>query len=105
MRYGRLQNEAAKAWHFSPLLLARLFDDERNGILVWPEVRALTFETMKFKIWCIEKYRRAHDMTAPETADLFKRYGVFQFLEMPALQWQSLENTVMDIEEFIEVRS
>lgn len=65
----------------------------------------MTFETMKFKIWCIEFYRRKHGLTAPETIDLFEGYGVFDFLEIPALQWQSLENTVMDIEEFIEVRS
>lgn len=65
----------------------------------------MTFETMKFKIWCIEVYRRTHDMTAPDTVDLFKRYKVFDFLEMSPLQWQSLENTVMDIDEFIDARS
>lgn len=51
----------------------------------------MTFETMKFKIWCIEHYRRSHGLTAPETVDLFNRYGVFDFLEHPTLQWQSLE--------------
>ena len=65
----------------------------------------MTFETMKFKIWCIEHYRRSHGLTAPETVDLFNRYGVFDFLELPTLQWQSWENTVMDIDEFIENRS
>lgn len=65
----------------------------------------MTFETMKFKIWCIEAYRRTHAMTAPDTVDLFKRYKVFDFLEMSPLQWQSLENTVMDIDEFIDTHS
>lgn len=36
--YDRLQNEATKVWHFSPFLLADLFEDEQNGSLVWPEV-------------------------------------------------------------------
>lgn len=36
--YDRLQNESTKVWHFSPLLLADLFDDEQNGSLIWPEV-------------------------------------------------------------------
>lgn len=44
-------------------------------------------------------------MTAPDTVDLFKRYKVFDFLEMSPLQWQSLENTVMDIDEFIDTHS
>lgn len=65
----------------------------------------MTYETMKFKIWCIEFYRHKHGMTAPEAVELFEKYGVFDFLEMPALQWQFIENTVLDIEEFIEVRS
>lgn len=62
-------------------------------------------ETMKFKIYCIEQYRRAHGMAAPDVVDLFEKYDVYSFLDLPALQWQSLENTVMDIDEFIEVRS
>ena len=65
----------------------------------------MTFETMKFKIWCIEHYRHSHGMTAPETIDLFKKYDVFSFLDHSVLQWQSLDNTIIDIDEFIEARS
>ena len=36
--YDRLQDEETKAWHFSALLLAKLFDDEQNGDLVRPEM-------------------------------------------------------------------
>ncbi len=36
---------------------------------------------------------------------LFQKHNVFDFLELPALQWQSIENTVMDIDEHIEARS
>lgn len=61
-------------------------------------------ETMRFKIFCIEEYRRKHGMTAPETIALFEKFGVFGFLEQPALRWQFLENTVMDIDEYIETR-
>ncbi len=59
---------------------------------------------LEFKVYCIEEFRKKHGMTAPETVDLFDRYGVFKFLELPAMQWQSLENSVLDIEEFIEAR-
>ena len=61
-------------------------------------------ETMKFKIYCIEEYKHMHKMTAPEVVDLFEEYGVYEFLNLPALQWQSLRNTVLDIDEFIDNR-
>ena len=47
-------------------------------------------DTVKFKVYCVEEYRRAHGLTAPQTVDLFERYGVFGFLDEPALRWQSL---------------
>ena len=61
-------------------------------------------ETMKFKIYCIEEYKRMHTMTAPEVVDLFEKYGIYEFLNLPALQLQSLQNTVLDIDEFIDNR-
>ena len=61
-------------------------------------------ETMKFKIYCIEVYKSMDKMTAPEVVDLFEEYGVYEFLNLPALQWQSLQNTVLDIDEFIDNR-
>ncbi len=62
-------------------------------------------DTLKLKVFCIENYRMKHGLTAPETMRLFERYGVLDYLEEPALQWQSVENTVLDVEEFIAVRS
>lgn len=35
--YDRLQEEETKVWHFSPRLLAELFDEEQNGKIDWPE--------------------------------------------------------------------
>lgn len=62
-------------------------------------------DTVKFKVYCVEEYLRVHGLTAPQTVDLFERYGVFGFLDEPALRWQSLDNTVMDIDEYIEARA
>ena len=62
-------------------------------------------DTLKLKVFCIEEYRTKHGLTAPETMRLFERYGVLDYLECPTLQWQSIENTVLDVEEFIENRS
>lgn len=63
------------------------------------------WSTAKFKIYCIEEYRQKHGMTAPDTVKLFDKYGVFGFMSLPAMQWQSLENAVLDMEEYIEARS
>lgn len=62
-------------------------------------------DTLKLKVFCIEEYRTKHGLTAPDTLRLFDQYGVMDFLNDEVLQWQSLENTVLDIEEFIRVRS
>ncbi len=62
-------------------------------------------ESMKFKVYCIQEFSRVHDITAPETVDLFEKYDVYSLLDHTALRWQSLENTVLDIDEFISSRS
>lgn len=36
--YACLSQEKTKLWHYSSLLLAQLFNDERSGNLVFPEV-------------------------------------------------------------------
>lgn len=59
-------------------------------------------DTLKLKVLCIEAYRMKHGLTAPQTFELFDRHGVFDYLNEPALQWQCIENTVLDVEEFIE---
>lgn len=60
--------------------------------------------SLEFKVYIIEEYRMKHGLTAPETLELFDRYGVLGFLENTALLGQSLTNTVLDVEEFIDVR-
>ena len=36
--YSYLEDEKSKVWHYSPSMLAQLFDDERAGQLILPEV-------------------------------------------------------------------
>ena len=35
--YAALSDERTMVWHYSPLTLAELFEDESRGELVWPE--------------------------------------------------------------------
>jgi hypothetical protein len=62
-------------------------------------------ETLKFKIYCIIEFSRIHGMTAPEAVDLFERYNVYSFLDVPELRWQNLEDTVTDIDRYIASRA
>ena len=36
--YSYLEDEKTKVWHYSPMMLAILFNEEREGELVWPDV-------------------------------------------------------------------
>ncbi len=62
-------------------------------------------ETMRFKVHCVEEYSLAHGISPKETIRIFDRYGVFDFLNLPAMRWQPLCDSVYDIDEFIRARS
>ncbi len=62
-------------------------------------------ETMRFKVHCIEEYSQAHSISPEETVKIFDRYGVLDFLNLPAMRWQPLSDSVYDIDEFIAARS
>lgn len=36
--YLLLEDEKTKVWHYSPVMLAILFNEERDGKIVWPDV-------------------------------------------------------------------
>ena len=36
--YSYLEREETKVWQYSTLMLVELFNEERSGILIWPEV-------------------------------------------------------------------
>lgn len=36
--YSQLEKEETKVWHYSTTMLAQLFNDERTGTRIWPEV-------------------------------------------------------------------
>lgn len=62
-------------------------------------------ETMRFKVHCIEEYSQAHGISPKETVRIFCEHGVLEFLDLPAMRWQPLSDTVCDIDEFIAARS
>lgn len=62
-------------------------------------------ETMRFKVHCVEEYSLSHNIQPKETIRIIDEYGVFDFLNLPAMRWQPLCDSMYDIDEFIENRS
>ena len=56
-------------------------------------------ETMRFKVHCVEEYSLAHKISPKETVRMF------DFLNLPAMRWQPLCDSMYDIDEFIDSRS
>ncbi len=62
--------------------------------------------TAHFKIFCLERYKSAHQMTGNDTIRLFKKYGVLDYLGSfyDVLHTFGEKYIVADIDEFIASR-
>jgi len=63
-------------------------------------------EVVKFKAFCIERYKYAHNLKGRETLNLFKQYGVMDYIEAfyDVLHTFGDKYIVADIDEFITAR-
>ncbi len=63
-------------------------------------------KTLEFKVFCFESYRSEKKMTGRETMQLFKKYGVLDYLETcyNVLHTTGRAYIVEDIDIFIEAR-
>jgi len=64
-------------------------------------------EIVKFKVFCLERYKFAHNLNGRETLSLFKQYGVMEYIEAfyDVLHTFGDKYIVMDIDEFIAARA
>ncbi len=100
--YRGLHNPSTEYYALTPEQLADLFDAEK---MPFPETRTTTgSDTVKFKVYCVVEYSRIRKMDSADTIKLFLKYGVLELLDMEMLQWQDLESTVDEIDEFIYYR-
>ncbi len=100
--YRGLHDPSTEYYALAPEQLADLFDAEK---MPFPETRTTTGdEAMRFKVYCVVEYSRIHEMDAKDTIGVFSKYGVLRFLNHRILQWQDLESTVDEIDEFIYYR-
>jgi len=63
-------------------------------------------ETVKFKAFCIERYKNAHNLKGSEVLRIFKQYGVMDYISSfyDVLHTFGDKYIVADIDEFISVR-
>jgi hypothetical protein len=63
-------------------------------------------KTMQFKVFCIEQYKKKHNMTGVEAMKKFKEFGVFDYLGsfFDVLHSLGAKYIVEDIDMFIEAR-
>ena len=60
----------------------------------------------KFLVYCLEIYRREKKMTGKQVMDLFKKYGIMDYIIScyEALHTTGWQYTVEDIDLFVEAR-
>jgi hypothetical protein len=63
-------------------------------------------EVLKFKAFCLERYKHAHNMKGIDTLRLFQRYGVMDYIGSfyDVLHTFGDRYIVEDIDEFIKTR-
>ena len=63
-------------------------------------------DTAHFKVFCLERYKHAHNLKGKEAFRLFKEYGVLDYIGSfyNVLHTFGDKYIVADIDEFIEVR-
>ena len=63
-------------------------------------------EIIKFKVFCLERYKYAHNLKGNEALSLFKKYGVMEYIDSyyDVLHTFGGQYIVSDIDEFINAR-
>ena len=63
-------------------------------------------ETAHFKVFCLECYKNAHQMKGKDAFNLFRQYGVLEYIGSfyDVLHSYGHQYIVQDIDEFIAVR-
>jgi hypothetical protein len=63
--------------------------------------------TAHFKVFCLERFKSKHRMTGREAHQLFKKFGVLEYLgtHYDVLHTYGEQHIVQDIDLFIEARN
>jgi len=63
-------------------------------------------EIVKFKAFCLERYKYTHNLSGLETLTLFRKYDVLEYIESfyDVLHSYGEKHLIADIEEYISTR-
>ncbi len=63
-------------------------------------------KTMEFKVFCLEIYKQVHKLNGKESVDIFKTYGVFDYITSfyDILHSTGKQYIVEDIDIYINAR-
>jgi len=97
--YKLLLDEDAKLWYMSGLEIFALLEEEKKAKQTNPKI-------LLFYAFCIEKYKNFAAISAEETLFIFRKYGVFDYLNegFEVLHTQGENYMMNDIDEFIKAR-
>lgn len=64
-------------------------------------------ETLRFTVFCLENYKAEKRLTGKEADELFRRYGVYDYLRefYDVLHTTGHQYLVSDIDQYINVRT
>jgi hypothetical protein len=97
--YKILLNKDAKLWYMSSLGIFELLEEEKKATKI-------DSKRLLFCAFCLERYKIFAEFSAEETLFIFRKYGVFEYLNdgFEVLHTQGENYIVNDIDEFIKTR-
>ena len=106
--YANLEDEKTKRWYYSVPKLYELYKEEtlQEQEDVPGNEKRRKSKTLPFKVFCIEMYKSERRMKGRDVVQLFKQYGVLEYLgkHYEVLHSYGARYLVWDIGEFIKVR-
>ena len=102
--YEVLEDPATAFYHQSITALYEQLKAETVGLDVYePATEENRHEIICFKVFCLQQYKNAHRLTGKEAYDLFKYYGVWEYLSAyyEVLYLLNNLNILADIDDFI----
>lgn len=103
--YSLLEDEKTKVWQYNTSAIVNLFNGELQELSASPQAPSIS-KTLEFKVFCFEAYRAEKKLSGQNAMQLFKQYGVLEYLEKfyDVLHTTDREYIIEDIEEFISIR-
>ena len=102
--YQELADEKSKLWHYSPMTLYTMYQDELlTGFYDYPEEAGEMSKELNFLIYCMERYRYFKGLSGADVAKNFEKYGIYEYITkyFESLHTMGDNCIVQDIDDYI----